>query len=175
MTPEGLLEAILFVSGKKVKKDLLDSILKKYFGVVDVDICIKNLNQRYKELDSGLYLFSTENTVEMLSSSEYYNILKDLFPPKEEDDDLTDALLETLTIIAYKQPIEKTEIDRIRGVSSGRAISVLLEKGFIKPINNSNIVDKVSYITTDKFLDYFGIKSLSELPDMESLRSSLSK
>lgn len=175
MTPEGLIEAILFVSGKKVKKSFLDELIKKHFGVADVEICIKNLNQRYKDLGSGLYIFSTDETVEMVTASEYYSILKDLFPPKEEDDDLTDALLETLTIIAYKQPIEKTEIDRIRGVSSGRAISVLLEKGFIKPIANSNIADKISYVTTDKFLDYFGIANISELPDIDNLKSSLSK
>lgn len=175
MTPEGLLEAILFVSGKKVKKKVLDSILKKHFGVVDVDVCIDNLNKRYKQVGSGLCLFATEETVEMVTSSEYYDVLKELFPPKEEDDDLTDALLETLTIIAYKQPIEKTEIDRIRGVSSGRAISVLLERGFIKPVANSNISDKVSYVTTEKFLDYFGIKNISELPDIDNLKSLLSK
>lgn len=174
MTPEGLVEAILFVSGKKVKKDFLNSILKKHFAIADLETIVRNLNNRYKSTGSALTLLSTETHLEMVTSGEYYEAIKDIFTTKE-DDELTDALLETLAIIAYKQPIEKTEIDRIRGISSGRAISALLEKGFIKPIKNSNISDRISYVTTDKFLDYFGIKSLLELPDVEELKTSLTK
>ncbi|MEN2998656.1 MAG: SMC-Scp complex subunit ScpB [Brevinematia bacterium] len=175
MNPEGLVESVLFLSGKKVKKEFLDSLLKKHFGVADIENTIRNLNTRYQNLHSGLEIISTDNYVEMVTSKLYHNILKEIFPPQDDDTELTDALLETLTIIAYKQPIEKTEIDRIRGVSSSRAISTLLEKGFIKPVSNSNISDRISYITTDRFLDYFGIKSISELPDIEEIKSSLSK
>ncbi|MCX8028816.1 MAG: SMC-Scp complex subunit ScpB [Brevinematales bacterium] len=174
MTPEGFIEAILFVSGKKIKKSFLDDLLKKTFGLADIEVTINSLNQRYASSNSGLRVFSTDEHVEMVTSEEYYEILKDIFPQQEEDD-LTEPLLETLTIIAYKQPIEKTEIDKIRGVASGRAISILIEKGFVKPIKNSNISDKISYITTDKFLNYFGLKSLNDLPDIESIKSSVNK
>ncbi len=175
MTPEGLVESILFLSGKKVKKSFLDELIKKHFGIGSVEASINILNKRYRSYDSGLEIISVGDYVEMVTSKNYYNILKDLFPSQSDDSELTDALLETLTIIAYKQPIEKTEIDRIRGVSSGRAISVLLEKGFVKPVSNSNISDKISYVTTDKFLDYFGIESISDLPNIEELKSSLLK
>lgn len=175
MTPEGLVESVLFVSGKKLKKSFLDNLIKKYFAVVDIDVIIKNLNERYSTLKSGVTIASYGDYVEMVSSPEYYEIIKELFPQQEDDYELTDALLETLTIIAYKQPAEKSEIDRIRGISSGRAISILLEKGFIKPVSNTNISDKISYVTTDKFLDYFGIKNISELPNIDELKYSLSK
>lgn len=174
MTQEGLVESILFVSGKKVKKDFLDSLLKKTFGLGDIEFVISTLNSRYESYGSGIRILAVGEYVEMVSSEEYYDVLKELFPQNTADD-LSDVLLETLTIIAYKQPIEKSEIDRIRGVSSARAISILVEKGFIKPIRNDNISDKVSYITTEKFLDYFGINSLDALPDIDLLRSSLSK
>lgn len=174
MTQEGLIESILFVSGKKVKKEFLDSILKKTFGLGDIEFVISNLNSRYESYGSGIRILSTGEYVEMVSSEEYYSVLNDLFP-QNVGDDLSDVLLETLTIIAYKQPIEKSEVDRIRGVSSSRAISILVEKGFIKPIKNDNISDKISYVTTEKFLDYFGLSSLDALPDIELLKNSLSK
>ncbi|MFN4245445.1 MAG: SMC-Scp complex subunit ScpB [Brevinematia bacterium] len=175
MTPEGLVESVLFLSGKKVNKRFLDSLIKKHFGIGDIDVLIDVLNERYKSYGSGLEIISTQDYVEMVTSRDYYDIIKTLFPSPDDDSELTDSLLETLTIIAYKQPIEKTEVDKIRGVSSGRAISILLEKGFVKPVNNSNISDRISYVTTDKFLDYFGIRSISELPNIDELKSSLLK
>ncbi|MGB9622053.1 MAG: SMC-Scp complex subunit ScpB [Brevinematia bacterium] len=174
MTPEGLVESVLFVSGRKVKKDFIDSLVKKNFGLGDIEFIISNLNSRYESYGSGIRILSTGDYVEMVSSDEYYDILNDIFPQNNEDE-LSDVLLETLTIVAYKQPIEKSEIDKIRGISSSKALSILMEKGFIKPVKNSNISDKVSYITTEKFLDYFGLSDLGDLPNIELLKSSLNK
>lgn len=174
MTPEGLIESILFLAGRKVRKSFLDEIIKTHFGIGDVDLSIDRLNQRYKQNDAGIRIISTEDYAEMVTSDSYYSILKDIFP-SNNDNELTDALLETLTIIAYRQPIERSEVDKIRGVSSSKAISILLEKGFIKPVKNDNISDRISYVTTEKFLDYFGIESLKDLPNIQDIKSSLER
>jgi segregation and condensation protein B len=175
MTPEGLTEAILFLSGRKVSKSFLKDVLQNYFGNVELEVVISNLIDRYKKLESGITILEFGDYVQMASSDKYYEILSKIFQEETNDSELSDALLETLVIIAYKQPIEKSEIDRIRGISSGRAISSLIEKGFIKPITNDNIADKISYVTTEKFLEYFNLKSLEELPNIELLKKSLQR
>jgi segregation and condensation protein B len=175
MTPEGLVESILFVSGKKVSKSLLGGILNNYFENANIDVVISSLTSRYAELNSGITILEFGDYVQMVSSDEYYEIVSKIVDCETTNLELSDTLLETLVIIAYKQPIEKSEIDKIRGVSSGRAISSLIEKGFVKPIVNENISDKISYITTSKFLEYFNIKNLEELPNIESLKKSLQK
>ncbi len=175
MTPTGLIESILFVSGKKVPINVLEESLSSFFSGFSVDDLVEELNARYENLKSGIRIIKIGETYQMVSAPEYYEPLKKVFGNLSEEDELSDALLETLTIIAYKQPIEKTEIDKIRGVSSGKAISALIEKGFIKPVNNQNISDKISYITTDKFLEYFGLRNLQDLPDIEYLRQTLEK
>ena len=175
MTPEGLVESILFVSGKKVSKSLLGGILNNYFENANIDVVISSLASRYAELNSGITILEFGDYVQMVSSDEYYEIVSKIVDCETTNLELSDTLLETLVIIAYKQPIEKSEIDKIRGVSSGRAISSLIEKGFVKPIVNENISDKISYITTSKFLEYFNIKNLEELPNIEILKKSLQK
>lgn len=175
MTPQGLVESILFVSGKRVEKSLLLKVLSESFQIVDVDSIVQLLNEGYISKNSGLRIIRIGDGYQMVSSPEYYQVIKQLFGSTQENDELSDALLETLTIIAYKQPIEKSEIDKIRGVSSSRAISALLEKGFIKPVGNDNISDKVSYVTTTKFLEYFNLKDLGELPDIDIIRTTLEK
>jgi segregation and condensation protein B len=175
MNPEGLTEAILFLSGRKVSKSFLKDVLQNYFGNVELEVVISNLIDRYKKLESGITILEFGDYVQMTSSDKYYEILSRIFQKETNDSELSDALLETLVIIAYKQPIEKSEIERIRGISSGRAISSLIEKGFIKPITNDNIADKISYVTTEKFLEYFNLKSLEELPNIELLKKSLQR
>ena len=88
----------------------------------------------------------------------------------EENISQTDKAIETLAIIAYKQPITKVEIDEIRGVRSDRAISTLLERGLIRESGRLETTGRpILYCTTDEFLKYFGFKNLNELPELIEL------
>ena len=86
----------------------------------------------------------------------------------EENNSLSSSALETLAIVAYNEPITRVEVDEIRGVQTGQLIRKLVAKGLIKEAGRSNLPGRpILYKTTTEFLDYFGLKSISELPEIK--------
>ena len=161
-----LIEAILFASGEPVNEDdLKDKIInKKNFDLYMGDIKLFYENR-------GINLTKSGTKWSFITSSE---LSEDLIIFKHQKRKISRAALETLAIVAYHQPITRSEIENIRGVQMGRgSIDHLMEIGWIKPGNRKNIPGKPSlWSTTDLFLDHFGLENLSSLPNKDELKAS---
>ena len=161
-----ILEAILFASGEPVlEEDLKQKIIDKK----NLQNFLEQLKNFYK--NRGINLIKTGNKWSFRTSNE---IKDDLTIFKKQKRKLSRAALETLAIIAYQQPVTRSEIENIRGVQMGRgSIDHLMEIGWIKPSGRKNIPGKPAlWSTTDLFLEHFGVKTLSDLPNKDELKSS---
>ncbi len=163
---ENILESILFVSGDAV--DISDITSKIDATKQDIKNAVKKLKNKYKE-GSGIVLLEFNNKLQFASNGAYgEEVSKVLNPIRQRN--LSRATLETASIIAYKQPVTRLEIEEIRGVSSDYAINILLEHNLIEIVGRKDTVGKpVLFGTTDEFLKRFNITSLDELPDYNEL------
>ena len=161
-----ILEAILFASYNPV---LEDDLKGKVTDKKNLQSNLEQLKNNYN--NRGINLVKTGNKWSFRTSNE---IKDDLTIFKKQKRKLSRAALETLAIIAYQQPVTRSEIENIRGVQMGRgSIDHLMEIGWIKPSGRKNIPGKpVLWSTTDLFLDHFGVKNLSDLPNKDELKSS---
>ncbi len=161
-----ILEALLFASGSPVsEEDLKDKIIdKKNFKKE-----INSLKEFYK--DRGINLIKTGNKWSFRTS---VTIKDELTIYKTQKRKLSRAAIETLSIIAYQQPITRSEIENIRGVQMGRgSIDHLMEIGWIKPSGRKNVPGKPAlWVTTEIFMEHFGIESMSDLPNKDELKAS---
>tara|TARA_Y100001970_G_C14105685_1_gene787968 strand:- start:471 stop:1112 length:642 start_codon:yes stop_codon:yes gene_type:complete len=161
-----ILEAILFASGEPVLEDDLKQKISFKNNLIQY---LENIQDSYK--NSGINLVKTGNKWSFRTSEDIKN---DLTIFKKQKRKLSRAALETLAIIAYQQPITRSEIENIRGVQMGRgSIDHLMEIGWIKPSGRKNVPGKpVLWITTDMFLEHFGINNLADLPNKNELKAS---
>ena len=161
-----ILEAILFASGEPV---LEDDLKEKILDKKNINNYLNELSETYK--NRGINLTKTGNKWSFRTADE---IKEELVIFKKQKRKLSRAALETLAIIAYQQPITRSEIENIRGVQMGRgSIDHLMEIGWIKPSGRKNIPGKpVLWATTDLFLEHFGLSSLSDIPNKEELKAS---
>ena len=159
---EGAIEAILFAMGEAVSADQLATALEH-----DVDTTRKvvhHLMDKYDAEDRGIRIIELEDSFQMCTNNEYYEVLSRIvnMPRKHV---LTDVQLETLSIIAYKQPITRAEIEAIRGVSCVHAINKLVEYHLIEEVGRLDALGRpILFGTTDDFLRGFGVKSTDDLP-----------
>ena len=162
---EAAIEAILFAMGGSVELPRI----AKAIGVDEKTTgrIIRNMMDRYQEENRGIQIIELENSFQMCTKKEYYQYLINiaLHPQKPA---LSDVMLETLSIIAYKQPITKGQIEEIRGVSAEHAVSKLMEKKLVCEVGRLDAPGKPILLgTTDQFLRYFGFHSVQELPPLE--------
>ena len=163
---KGAIEAILFVSEKPV---VLDDFKKVFETVAPAEIkkIIQVLKEEYEQRDSGTHVVEIAGGYQMLTSPKYASYLKEFFKTKHKEK-LSKPALETLAIIAYKQPVTRAEIEIIRGVNSDGVVAHLLDKELIKAVGRKDVPGKpFLYGTTKQFLEYFGLKSLDNLPKLE--------
>ena len=161
-----LLEAIIFASGEPVEEnDLKEKINDKK----NMTKYLNQIKEFYKS--RGFNLIKTGNKWSFRTSDE---LIDDLTIFKTQKRKISRAALETLSIIAYQQPITRSEIENIRGVQMGRgSIDHLMEIGWIKPAGRKNIPGKPTlWTTTDLFVEHFGLQSLSDLPNKDELKAS---
>tara|TARA_Y100001970_G_scaffold132605_1_gene163664 strand:- start:58 stop:696 length:639 start_codon:yes stop_codon:yes gene_type:complete len=161
-----ILEAILFASGSPVlEEDLKDKMINKK----DFKKEIESLKDFYQ--NRGINLIKTGNKWSFRTAE---SIKDELTIFKTQKRKLSRAAIETLSIIAYQQPITRSEIENIRGVQMGRgSIDHLMEIGWIKPSGRKNIPGKPAlWITTDLFMEHFGIENISDLPSKDELKAS---
>jgi len=158
--------SILFVAGDGIERSFLAEKL---------DITEKELNKVIDELkkelsgEKGIHLIEYKNKVQLASNPAYANYISDVLNPIREKS-LTRAALETLAIVAYKQPITKLEIEDIRRVNSDYAVQILIDQNMIEVVGRKDAVGKpLLFGTTENFLKRFDIKELSALPDYEEL------
>ena len=164
---KSLIEALLFVSGDPVAL----SVLKTTTELSESDLIqfLDELIVEYRQKDSGLLIIEIANGYQMVTNPFYSQWLKK-FTNTNTSSKLSMPSLETLAIIAYKQPIIKAELEQIRGVNSDGVIKTLLDKRLIKIMGRKEVPGKpLLYGTTHEFLQYFGIKDLTELPTLKEL------
>lgn len=157
------LEAVLFAMGEPVSLPTLiqaiDSDPETTFELLE------ELKLDYQKEERGIQLIELEGCYQLGTKPEYYENLITVAAMPEKPM-LTDPLLETLAIVAYRQPVTKTDISRIRGVSSDRAVSRLVEYGLIREAGRLNAPGRpMLFMTTKEFLRRFGMDSLEQLPD----------
>lgn len=164
---KGLLEAILFVKGKPVLMEELQRIFEA--TKQEISELIDEVNQSYKERNNGFTIIPVAGGFQIVSSPYYKDELTELFGRRNENK-LPKSALETLAIIAYKQPLSKEAVDKIRGVSSTRSINMLLTLKLINIAGSADdIVKSPLYSTTERFLEFFRIKSIEDLPSLNSI------
>ena len=161
-----ILEAILFASGEPIEEKYLG---EKIDDSVNVKKYLNELKKFYEQ--RGVNLINTGNKWSFRTSTE---LSSDLTIFKSQKRKLSRAALETLSIIAYQQPITRSEIENIRGVQMGRgSIDHLIEIGWIKPSGRKNIPGKPTlWATTELFIEHFGLKNISDLPNKDELKAS---
>lgn len=163
---ENILESILFTNGDAV--DISDITSKIDVTKAEINKAVNKLKNKYNE-NSGIVLLSFNNKLQLASSSKYANEVSLVLNPIRQRN-LSKATLETASIVAYKQPVTRMEIEEIRGVSSDYAINILLEHNLIEIVGRKDTVGKpVLFGTTDEFLKRFNLSSLDELPDYNTL------
>ena len=161
-----IIEAILFASGDAVPIDLLREKLE--VTKRQADDAIAKLEKKYTG-ECGIRLLHFNHKVQLATNPDYKDPVSLVLTPIREKE-FTRTILECAAIIAYKQPITRTELENVRGVNSDYAITTLMSLDMIYPCGRKDTPGKpVQYATTDNFLKRFKLKALSELPDYEEL------
>ena len=161
---EGVIEAILFTMGESVELSKIASAIEH-----DEDTTRKIIRQmmvRYDEEDRGARIIELESSFQMCTKKEMYEyLIKIAKQPRKFV--LTDVLLETLSIVAYKQPVTKLEIEKIRGVKSDHAVNKLVEYNLVCEVGRLDAPGRpLLFGTTEEFLRRFSIQSVEELPSL---------
>ena len=165
---EAVLEAILFTMGDSVEVKSLADVIEE--DVKTTREILTEMEQRYEEEDRGIALTWFEDAVQLCTKADMYEyLIKIAKAPRKMV--LTDTVLETLSIIAYKQPITRAEIERVRGVSCDHAVNKLLEYDLITELGRLDAPGRpLLFGTTEQFLRCFGVKSLEELPELNPVQ-----
>jgi len=164
---QGVLEGLLFISGDEgVTLNKIKSILE--INDEKLNYLISKLNEEYERDEHGIRLEQAGDTLKLVTKLEYKDYYKEMVDI--DSDLLSTAALETLAIIAYNQPMVRSQVDEVRGVDSSYNIRKLILKGLIEEKGRSELPGRpILYGTTDKFLDHFGLHSIEELPKIEEV------
>lgn len=161
---ENMVEALLFSLGRSVSVEEIAVCLN--MGKDGAILAAERLRERYEERQEGLIIKKLEDRYQMMSHPKTYEgLIRVVKSPRKPA--LSDVALETLSIIAYCQPITKVEIERIRGVKSDHAVNRLVEFGLIEEVGRLDAPGRpMLFATTEEFLNRFGVDSLKDLPKL---------
>lgn len=165
-----IVESLLFLSGNGLK--VADIAAQLEVKTSDVNAAVKRLKEKYGG-KSGIHLLSYNGKIQFASNPAYSDVIACVLNPIRERD-LSNAALETIAIIAYRQPVTRLDIEQIRGVNSEYTVQMLLKNNLIEVVGRKEAVGKpLLFGTTDEFLKRFQLESLDELPDYETLLESI--
>ena len=180
-----VIESLLFASQKPLNPREIRDILKnaaeredeeaprafKKAKEEEIENSLTELEKDHAQSGRSYYLACVAGSWQFVSRPEYMPWLKALFGVKARPPRLSQPALETLAIIAYRQPITRAEIEQIRGVAVDGVVSTLLERGLLENAGRAEVVGRpMMYATTPLFLEYFGLRNLEELPAADELR-----
>jgi len=165
------IESLIFVAEKPINlKDLqtsLENSLEAEFKTEEISEMIVSLQNKYAQSEFAMELVEISNGYQFLTKPSFHNTVGNYLKITTKKR-LSRAAIETLSIIAYKQPVSKPEMERIRGVSADYSLQKLLEKEIVEIVGRSDGPGKpLLYGTNDKFMDYFGLKSIDDLPKLK--------
>ena len=166
---ESIVEAVLFTMGESVELRQLAAAIGE--GEDIARQTVEALRETYDKEKRGIQIIELDKSYQMCTRSEYYeNLIQVVATPKKHV--LSDVVLETLSIIAYKQPVTKMEIEKIRGVKSDHAVNRLIEYNLVYEVGRLDAPGRPAlFATTEEFLRRFGIGSMEELPDMDPVQT----
>lgn len=161
---EAVIESILFTMGESVEVSRIAKVIEH--DVNTTRKIIHNMMDKYEQEDRGIRIIELEDAFQMCTKKEMYEyLIKIAKQPRRYV--LTDVVLETLSIIAYKQPITKIEIEKIRGVKSDHAVNKLVEFDLVKEVGRLDAPGRpILFGTTEEFLRRFSVQSVEELPEI---------
>jgi segregation and condensation protein B len=170
-----LIESLIFASEQSISVTDLQTLINNYLNETlseeQILECLTSLKEKYSSEEYVFDLIEISNGYQFLSKKEYHDLLNQLIIHREKKK-LSTAAMETLAIIAYKQPITKTEIELIRGVNCDYSIQKLLEKDLISINGRSSGPGKpILYETSISFMDHFGLKTNKDLPQLKDIQS----
>lgn len=156
------IEAILFAMGDAVELDRIAKAIEEEMEITRN--LLLEMMEEYKKEERGIQIIELENSFQLCTKKEYYEeLIRIARQPKKPT--LSDVAMETLSIVAYKQPITKAEIEKIRGVKCDHAINKLIEYNLIKELGRLEAPGRpILFGTTEEFLRNFGVQSLDDLP-----------
>ena len=170
---KSIIEAILFSAGRPVNKKEL--ILSLEIEEKDIENIISNMQEEYKQENRGIEIIKLEDSYQLGTKKELYDFVYPVLD-KRNQPNLSNATLETLSIIAYNPKITRAEIESIRGVSADACVYKLLEYELIEEAGKTDLRGKpMSYKTTEDFLRKFGYSSLSDLPELPKYKMDENK
>ena len=170
------IESLIFVAEKPINlKDLqssLENSLEAEFNPEEIQKVISGLKDKYAQADFAMELVEISNGFQFLTKPAFHNTVGNYLKITTKKR-LSRAAIETLSIIAYKQPVSKPEMERIRGVNADYSLQKLLEKEIVEIVGRSDGPGKpLLYGTNDKFMDYFGLKSIGDLPKLKDFATA---
>jgi segregation and condensation protein B len=163
---KGVIEAILFVSDKPVTIEQFKQVLEEV-SPSEIQRIMKLVQDDYAQRVGGMTVVEIAGGYQMLSNPSYASYIRNFYKTRTKEK-LSRPSLETLAIIAYKQPVSRADIEIVRGVNSDGVMAHLLSKGLVKIVGRKEVPGRpFLYGTTKEFLEYFGLKSLEDLPKLE--------
>ncbi len=168
-----IIEGLIFAAATGVTYDAMKTFFGEEYTEKEIKTALNEIREKYSG-DSGIILIEFNNTFQFQTNPKYSDKLADILVPIKEKQ-LSQTVLQTLAIIAYRQPITRMEIEEVRGgVSSDYAIGILMKAELIEVKARKETLGRPSlYSTTDKFLKHFQLKSLEDLPAYEELMQSI--
>lgn len=168
-----IIESLLFVSGEPLKIKQIANILE--LEISTTKLLIEELSKLYENNNHGIKLININDEYQLVTKKENSSFIQKLLKINSRQA-LSQASLETLSIIAYKQPITRVDIDEIRGVKSDRAIQTLMEKKLIKESGRLDVPGRpILFSTTEEFLRYFELETLEQMPSIKELEEAILK
>jgi len=162
---EGIIEAVLFAAGDAISVDKLSDITK--IDKPTLQSIITRLADKYDTEKRGIKIIKIGDKYQMATKDEFSEYIQKIVPPQKRNP-LSNATLEVLAIVAYKQPVTRSTIEKIRGVNSDNSVTRLVEIGLIEETGKLNAPGRPAlFCTTDDFLRSFAIESISSLPPID--------
>ncbi len=159
---EAIIEGLLFAAGEVVKISTIANILDEKENKIE-DIVL-GMNKKFDKENRALMIRKINDGFQMCTKPEFHKYISKIYDTNKKQN-LSQSALETLAIIAYKQPVTRQEIEKLRGVNSDRSVSILSEYGLIEDVGRLDAPGRpLIYSTTDEFLRVFGYSSLKDLP-----------
>ena len=161
---QSIIEAMLFAAGREVKVKELMNVLE--LGAEDIDKIILTMKTEYEARNSGMEIIKVDDSYQLCTRKDYYEYIYPLFDNRAKPN-ISNAALETLSIIAYNPNVTRAEIEAIRGVNTDGTVYKLLEFDLIEEAGKLNAPGRPTmYKVTNKFMKLFGISNLDELPEL---------
>ncbi|MGL5716684.1 MAG: SMC-Scp complex subunit ScpB [Paraclostridium sp.] len=172
---KNIIEAVMFAYSEPISVKELNDVINDELSPKEIELMLNTLIDEYRDNNRGIQIIKLENKYQMCTNKEYADFIKSILEPKKKKT-LSQATLETLTIIAYKQPITKVAVEEIRGVKCDRGIQILLENQLIYEAGRLDKIGKpIIYRTTTEFLRLLNLEKLEDLPPIAKYEENINE